>query len=62
MKLRKLKVYEGTGMKRVPKVSLEGKRLAELGFEIGRLIQVECYSNTLIIKTEEISDEKDKEN
>jgi len=62
MNLRKLKVYEGTGVKRVPKINLEGKWLIELGFEIGTPIQVECDKNILVIKTEEISDEKEKEN
>lgn len=57
MKSRKLKVYEGTGIKRVPKVSLEGKWLIELGFEIGTRIQVECDKYLLVIKTEELSNE-----
>ncbi len=59
MKVRKLKVYEGTGVKRVPKVNLEGKWLADLGFEIGRRIQVECNKNMLVITTEETSKESE---
>lgn len=58
MKIRKLKVYEGTGKKRVPKVNLEGKWLGDLGFTVGKYIQVECDKNMLVIKTEETAVEK----
>lgn len=59
MKVRKLKVYKGTGFKKVPKVNLEGKWLVDLGFTIGKQIQVECNKNMLVITTEETSKENE---
>ncbi len=60
MKVRKLKVYEGTGRnyKTIPKVNLQGKWLAELGFSVGSPIEVQCSEKMLVIKADNTTNEK----
>ena len=48
---RKMKVYEGTGInyKRIPQLRMQGDWLAELGFDIGKPINVHCEDGKLVI-------------
>jgi len=57
---KRIKVYEGTGVNtRVPRVNLQGKWLDELGFSIGKSIEVVCARNMIVITLKE-ADEKNK--
>ena len=46
-----MKVYEGTGInyKRIPQLRMQGDWLAELGFDIGKPINVHCEDGKLVI-------------
>lgn len=48
---RRMKVYEGTGAnyKQIPQLRLQGDWLKELGFEIGKPINVHCEDGKLVI-------------
>ncbi len=53
-KLRTLKIYHKIRIRtydstKVPKIRLEGKLLKELGFDIGKEIQIKRQKNKLII-------------
>ena len=52
---RRMKVYEGTGAnyKKIPQLRLQGDWLEELGFEIGKPINVHCENEKLIITVAE---------
>ena len=49
--VRKLKVYgqSGTNHKLTPTITLKGAWLKEVGFEIGRCVQIKCENERLII-------------
>ena len=52
---RRIKVYEGSGAnyKRIPQLRIQGDWLGELGFDIGKPVNVHCEDGRLVITVAE---------
>lgn len=63
-KSRSLKVYEQSGYhyKPTPTIHLQGQWLKDIGFEIGKFIQVNCEEGKLVITLDEARGEAEAEN